>query len=139
MSGLGIVAILEGVFAGCMAGTWWWVFRHQEAYIGWRRTASLAGLVLPSLALVVELALAAVVAHYGSLEALDAASTRGEWSSFGGRLWVWSFFAAGLLSFAGLVLAIVGKGNPRVPAAVWSCLVLCSFFANLVLAVNSFH
>lgn len=139
MTGLGIVAILEGVLAVCMAGTWWWVLHHQEAYVGWRRTASLAGLALPTVALIVELVLVAVVAHYRSLEALDAASLRGGWSAFGGRLWVWSFFATGLLSFCGLVLAIVGKGNPRVAAAVWSSLVLCSFFANLVLAVNSFH
>jgi hypothetical protein len=135
----GIIVVSEGALVIFLAGTWWWLLRQQDACVGWRRTASLAGLTLPTLALIVELVLVAVVAHYRSLEALDAASSGGGWSAFGGRLWVWSFFAVGLLSFCGLILAIVGRGNPRVPAAVWSCLVLGSFFANLVLAVNSFH
>jgi hypothetical protein len=139
VNGLGIMAGSEAVLAIFIGGTWWWVLRQQDAYVGWRRTASLTALALPTVALIVELVLAAVVAHYRSLEALDAASLHGGWSALGGRLWVWSFFATGLLSFCGLVLAIVGKGNPRVAAAVWSSLVLGSFFANLVLAVNSFH
>lgn len=134
-----IMAISEGALAVFMAGTWWWVLRQQVVYVGWRRTASLAGLALPTLALIVELVLAAVILHYRSLDALDAATLRGGWSTFGGRLWMWSFLATGLLSFCGLVLAILGKGNPRVAAAVWSSVVLGSFFANLVLAVNSFH
>jgi len=139
VNGIAIMAIAEGALAVFIAGTWWRVLRQPDAYVGWRRTASLAGLTLPTVALVVELVLAAVVAHYRSLEALDAASSQGGWSAFGSRLWLWSFFAAGLFSFCRLVLAIIGKGNPRVPAAVCSSLVLGSFFANLVLAVNSFH
>lgn len=134
-----IITISEGALAVFMAGTWLWVLRQQVVYVGWRRTASLAGLALPTLALIVELVLAAVILHYRSLDALDATTLRGGWSAFGGRLWMWSFLATGLLSFCGLVLAILGKGNPRVAAAVWSSVVLGSFFVNLVLAVNSFH
>lgn len=134
-----IVATSEGALAVFMAGTWWWLLRQQVVYVGWRRTASLAGLALPSLALIVELMLAAVILHYGSVDALDAATRRGGWSALGGRLWMGSFLATGVLSFCGLILAILGKGNPRVAAAVWSSVVLGSFFANLVLAINSFH
>src|SRR5205807_9009827 len=75
VNGLGIMAVSEGVLAVFIAGTWWWVLRQQDPYVGWRRMASLAGLVLPTVALVVELVLAAVVAHYRSLEALGAASS----------------------------------------------------------------
>lgn len=134
----GIIALSEGALAIFMAGTWWWVFHQQNVYVGWRRTASLVGLALPTVALVVELVLAAVV-HFRPLDALDAASLRGGWSAFAGRLWVWSLIATGLLSFCGLVLGILGKGNPRVAAVLWSSLVLGSFFVNLILAVNSFH
>lgn len=134
-----MIATSEGVLAIFMAGTWWWVLRQHDVYVGWRRMASLAGLGLATIALIIELVLAAELAYYGSLEAWDAASLRGGWSAFEGWLWVCSFFAAGLLSFCGLVLATVGKGNPRIAAAVWSTLILGTFFANLILAVNSFH
>jgi hypothetical protein len=93
-----IIAISEGVLAIFMAGTWWWVLRQQFVYVGWRRTASLAGLALPTLALIVELVLATVILHYRSLDALDAATLRGGLSAFGGRLWMWSFLATGLLA-----------------------------------------
>ena len=139
MNGLGMMAGSEGVLAIFIGGTWWWVLRQENAQVGWRRTASWVGLALPTAALIIELWLAAVVAHYRSLEALDTASLRGGWSAFGGRFWLWSFFATGLFSFCGLLLAIIGKGTPRVAAAVWSSIVLGSFFINLVLAVNSFH
>ncbi|PYT98587.1 MAG: hypothetical protein DMG38_15240 [Acidobacteria bacterium] len=69
VNGLGIIAVSEGVLAVFIAGTWWWVLRQQDVYVGWRRTASLAGLALPTVALIVELVLEAVVAHYRSLEA----------------------------------------------------------------------
>lgn len=139
METFGIMTMFEGGLILLMAGTWWRVLRRHEPYVGWRRVASLAGLALPTLALLIELGLTADVAHYGSLEASDAASVRGGWAALEARLWLWSFFAVGLLSLSGLILAIVAKGSPRLAAALWSFMVLGSFFVNLVLSVNSFH
>ena len=134
-----VVTISEVVLTVFMAATWWWVLRHHEVFIGWRRISSLAAMVLPTLALLVELAVTADVAHYGSLEASDVARPGGGWPALEARLWLWSFFAVGPLSFCGLILAMIGKGSPRGAAAVWSFLVLGSFLVNLILVVNSFH
>jgi hypothetical protein len=99
----------------------------------------LAGLLLPTLALFLELLLAAIGAHYGSLQALDEAAARGGWSAVVGRFSLGLSLAGGLLPLCGLVLAMVGKGRPRVPAVIWSRIVLGTFLVNFVLAVNSFH
>jgi hypothetical protein len=133
-----MIAILEGALAILIAGTWYWVLRQHGEYSGWRQRASLTALALPTLALVINLALATVV-HLRPLRDLDDASLRGGWQAFGGSLWVWSLLATGPLSFCGLILVVVGKGMPRVAAAIWSFLTLGIFFLNLTLAVNSFH
>lgn len=133
------IAYPEAVLGVLMIGTWWWVLRQRVEYAGWRRTASLVGLALPTLALIIELLLAGILAHYGSLRNLDEASLRGGWPAFVGRALLGLSLATGLLSFGGLVLAVVGKGNPRIAAVIWSCVILGTFFVNLVLSVNSFH
>jgi len=136
---LEVLGICEGALSLFMVWTWMWVLRQQGVYVGWRRTASLLGLALPTSALIVELALAVVLIHYKSLEGLDAASRGGGWSAWGARFWTWSFLATGVLSLSGLILAIMGKGSPRAVAAVWSSIMLGTFFVKLILAVNSFH
>src|SRR4029077_12678666 len=122
-----------------VAVTWWWVLRRGNPGIGWRHKASLAGLLLPTLALFLELLLAAIVAHYGSLEVLDEAAARGGLSAVVGHLSLGLSLATGLLPVCGLVLAIVGQGGPRGSAVIWSCVALGTFFVNFVLAANSFH
>ena len=139
MNPFGVIVIPEIVLSVFVAATWWWVLRRGNPGIGWRHTASLAGLLLPTLALLLELLLAAIVAHYGSLEVLDEAAARGGWSAVVGHLSMGLSLATGLLPAGGFVLAIVGKGGARVPAVIWSCVVLGTFFINFVLAVNSFH
>ena len=133
-----MLAMSEGASIFLIAVTWYWVSRQGVVYATWRNKASLLALVLVSIAAAVQLALA-IFTHFHPLEAMDTASLNGGGNAVAAHLWLWSFFATGLLSFVGLVLAILGKGNPRVPAGVWSCIVLGLFFANLVLAVNSFH
>jgi hypothetical protein len=133
-----LLAVSEGASAVLIAGTWYWVSRRGNVYANWRNKASFLALVLASIAVVVQFALA-IFTHFHPLEALDTASLQGGGNAIVAHLWLWSFFASGLLSLAGLALAIVGKGNPRVPAGVWSFVVLGMFFVNLVLAVNSFH
>jgi hypothetical protein len=133
-----LLAVSEGVSAVLIAGTWYWVSQRGNVYANWRNRASFMGLVLASIAVAVQFALA-VFTQFRPLEALDTASLKGGGSTVVAHLWLWSFFATGLLSFAGLALAILGKGNPRVPAGVWSFIVFGMFFVNLVLAVNSFH
>jgi uncharacterized membrane protein len=80
-----------------------------------------------------------VEVYFGGLAALDDASLHWRWSRLFDGLWLCAFFATGLLPFFGIVLAIVGKGSPRLPAVLSSALVLGTFLINLVLAVNSFH
>jgi hypothetical protein len=121
VNGLGIIAVSEGVLAVFIAGTWWWVLRQQDAYVGWRRTASLAGLVLPTVALILELVLVAVVVHYRSLEALDAASSH--WATV-------------------ILRTRLGNRTKRKPSRCRSRVVILGarqFLRYLVLAVNSFH
>lgn len=139
MSGLGTLLVSEGMLAVFMAGTWWRVLGQQDSSTGWRRTASLVGLAFPTVALIVQLVLLAVAARYGTLEAMDASTLSGGWSALAGRVWMWSFFLTGLLAFCGLTLGTIGRGNLRIPAAVWSSLMLGCFFVSLILAVNSFH
>jgi hypothetical protein len=138
MDVLRILAVSEGASAALIAATWYWVLRQGTADENWRTKASFAALILASIAVVVQLVLA-MVTQFRPLEELDSASLRGGGYALGAHLWLWSFFATGLLSFGGLVLAILGKGSARVPAGMWSFVVLGLFFVNLVLAVNSFH
>jgi len=132
--------VLPEVFLSfLMAATWWYVARRENLDRGWRHTASKAGLILPTVALALELLLAAIVAYYGSLQNLDEAAQHGRagalvaWSSLGLSI------ATGLLPVVGLVLGVIGKGGPRVVGIIWSCVVLGTAFVNFVLAVNSFH
>ena len=133
-----LLAVSEGTSAVLIAGTWYWVSRQGNVYANWRNKASFVALVLASIAVAVQFALA-IFTQFRSLETLDTASLKGGGKAVVAHLWLWSFFVAGLLSFAGLALAILGKGSPRLPAGVWSCIVLGMFIVNLVLAVNSFH
>lgn len=139
MSGLKIEAILEGSLAIFLSGAWWWVMRQPRETAGWRYKASLAGLALPTFALVVQLILTGVEAPFGSLAALDEASLQRHLPPYVGGLWVCSFFSVGLLSVCGLALALAGKGGLRILGVLSSALVLGDFLINLVLAVNSFH
>lgn len=138
MDVLRVLAVSEGASAILIAGTWYWVLRQGSSYETWRTKASFAALILASIAVVVQLVLA-MITQVRPLEALDSTSLRGGWSAFAGHLWLWSFFATGLLSFAGVALALLGKGTARIPAGVWSFVVLGLFVVSLVLAVNSFH
>jgi hypothetical protein len=133
-----MLVMSEGASILLIAVTWYWVSRQGSVYATWRNKASFLALVLASIAAAVQLALA-IFTQFHPLEATDTASLKGGGNAVVAHLWLWSFFATGLLSFVGLVLAILGKGNPRVPAGVWSCIVLGLFLANLVLAINSFH
>src|SRR5690348_422060 len=134
-----VIVVPEAILLVFIAGTWWWVLRQRNSTIGRRHRASLAGLVLPTLALFLELLVATIVSYYGSLQALDEAAATGSWSSVVDYLTLGLSIAAGLLPLCGLVLAIAGKGSLRILGVIWSCIVLCTFFVNLVLAVNSFH
>jgi hypothetical protein len=133
-----VLAVLEGASSLLIAATWYWVVRQGSSCGNWRTKASFLALIVASIAIVVQLLLA-IVTQYRPLEALDSASLRSGGNALAAHLWLWSLFATGLLSFGGLALAVLGKGSARIPAGVWSFVVLGFFFVNLVLAVNSFH
>ncbi len=138
MDVLKVLAVSEGASAVLIASTWYWVLRQESSYENWRTKVSFAALILASIAVVVQLTFA-IVTQFRPLEALDSASLKGGWNAFAAHFWLCSFLATGLLSFGGLALAALGKGSARIPAGVWSFVVLGLFFVNLVLAVNSFH
>ncbi len=131
----GIIAVSEVVLGAFMTATWWLVLSRHEVYVGWRRRASLFGLILPAVALAIEIVVS-TTAHFYPLRESDEA---------GGLPAVMAMFIAiglivvGLLSLVGLVSALLGKGNPRIAAVVWSFLVFATFLVNQVLAINSFH
>jgi hypothetical protein len=133
-----VLAVSEGASVVLITATWYWVVRQGNVYPNWRNRASFVALVLASIAVAIQFALA-IVTQLFPLETLDTASLRGGLNPLIAHLWLWSFFATGILSFAGVALAILGKGNPRVPAGVWSIIILGMFLVNLILAVNSFH
>jgi hypothetical protein len=133
-----ILGLIEGASVVLMAGAWYRMSRERVVYTSWRNKASSAALVFVSVAVVIQFGLA-MMTQFRPLATLDTASASEGWNAFAGHFWLWSFFATGLLAFAGLVLAALGKGTPRILAGVWSLVVLALFFVNLVLAVNSVH
>jgi hypothetical protein len=133
---LRIIALSEVAAGVLIAWTWLRVVRRGNFCADWRHRASLAALVLASIALAIQFA---VVASFPLLKAHDPAGLRGGWNEFVGYLWLGSFFATGLLAFCGIVLAILGKGSPRIAAGLWSFGVFGMFLVNLVLFINAFH
>ena len=138
MDVLRIIALSELGAGVLIARTWHGLLRRRSSSADWRNRASFLALVLASIALAVQFVLV-VLACFHSLEELDSSSLRGGWSLFVAHLWLWSFFATGLLALCGVVLAMLGKGSLRIAAGVWSSVVLGMFLVNLVLFVNSFH
>ena len=132
------IAIFTGGLIVLLIGTWGLVVRREEIYAGWRRKASLVALVLPSIALVVEVALS-TMAHFLPLDELDESSKQGGWYTFLSVLWLCSHFATGVLPLCGLLSAILGRGRPRVSGAIWSFAALTMFCLSFILVVNSFH
>ena len=111
-----IIAISEGVF---LAGTWAWVLRVNRVWSGWREKAALSGFLCATISLVCDLILT-VVMHF-----------RGE-STFAATLFVVAVVAGLLLGTAGIVLGFLGKGTLKIPALVWSCVVLLSVAVTVV-------
>ena len=138
MDVLRIIALSEGAAGVLIAWTWYRLPPGGNFRADWRNRASLVALVLASMALAIQLALV-LVTWFRPLERIDSASLQGGWNSFVAYLWLGSFLATGVLALCGVVLAILGKGTPRIAAGVWSFVVLGMFFVNLVFFVNSFH
>jgi hypothetical protein len=111
-----IIAIAEGVL---LAGTWAWVLRVKRVWSGWREKAALAGFLCATISVVCDLVLT-VVMHF-----------RGE-SSFPATLFLVALVAGLLLGTAGIVLGFLGKGTLKLPALVWSCVVLLSVAITVV-------
>ncbi len=111
-----IIAISEGVL---LAGTWAWVLRVKRASSGWREKSALAGFLCATISVVCDLVLT-VVMHF-----------RGN-NPFAASLFVVALVAGLLLGTAGIVLGFLGKGTLKIPALVWSCVVLLSVAITVV-------
>ena len=111
-----IVAILEGVL---LTGTWAWVLRAKRVWPGWREKSALSGFACATISVVCDLVLT-VVMHFRGDNPLAA------------TLFVVAVVAGLLLGTAGIVLAFLGKGALKIPALVWSCVVLLSVAITVV-------
>jgi hypothetical protein len=111
-----IIAISEVVL---LAGTWAWVLRAKRVWSGWREKSALSGFVCATIAVVADLVLT-VEMHY-----------RGH-DTFAATLFMVAVVAGLLLGTAGIVLGFFGKGNLKIPALVWSCVVLLSIAITVV-------
>jgi hypothetical protein len=111
-----IIAISEGVL---LAGTWAWVLRVKRVWSGWREKAALSGFLCATISVVCNLVLTLVM-HF-----------RGD-NPFAATLFVVAVVAGLLLGTAGIVLGFLGKGTLKVPALVWSCVVLLSVAITVV-------
>lgn len=129
------IAISEFVLGVFMAATWWFVLRRHDVYVGWRRRASLFALILPAVALVIEIAVSTTAHFYPLRESSEAGGLPAAMTVF----ITIGLIVVGLLSLAGFVAALLGKGKPRVAGVLWSFLVFVTFLVNQLLAINSFH
>ena len=111
-----IIAISESVL---LAGTWAWVLRVKRVSSGWRAKAAFAGFLCATISVVCDLVLT-VVMHF-----------RGD-NPFAATLFVVAVVAGLLLGTAGVVLGFLGKGTLKIPALVWSCVVLLSVAITVV-------
>ena len=108
-------AISEGVL---LAGTWAWVLRAKRAWSGWREKSALSGFLCATISVVCDMVLT-VVMHF-----------RGD-NTFA-TLFIVAVVAGLLLGTAGIVLGFLGKGTLKIPALVWSCVVLLSVAITVV-------
>lgn len=111
-----IIAISEGVL---LVATWAWVLRVKRVWAGWREKAAFAGFLCATISVVCDLVLTAVM-HF-----------RGD-NPFAATLFVVAVVAGLLLGTAGIVLGFLGKGTLKIPAIVWSCVVLLSVAITVV-------
>jgi hypothetical protein len=111
-----IIAISEGVL---LAGTWAWVLRVKRVWSGWREKSALAGFVCATIAIAADFVLIVVMHFRGA-------------SRFAAILFMLAVVAALLLGTAGIVLGFLGKGTLKIPALVWSCVVLLSVAITVI-------
>jgi hypothetical protein len=133
------IALFDGVLAVLIAVEWWRLLGLHNPDTGWRSRASVVGFRMATVALLLELLIATVALHYGSLGALDEASQHGGTPASLAVVVLCSHVAAGVLSPAAIIVTLLGKGRGRASRAVCSAAVVLSFLVTLVLAINSFH
>ncbi len=93
--------------------------RRKRSTHGPRRKASIAGFILASFAIALNMILTLVM-HVDSSD------------DVGTRIYYGLILLMTVLALASLVLGILGKGGTRIPTIVWSCIVLLTCFFTLV-------
>jgi hypothetical protein len=117
-----VIAIFECV---ALAGSWIWLRTQKLSYPGWRRKASVAALTCASLAVFLNLI------NTGIIRSLETASIANVLLGPVGRNVLTGLLAATITTAClSLILAIFGKGSPRVLASAWFCVLL---FPNMSL------
>jgi hypothetical protein len=111
-----IIAISEGVL---LVGTWAWVLRVKRVWSGWREKAAFAGFLCATISVVCDLVLTVVMHHRGD-------------GTLAATLFMVAVIAGLLLGTTGIVLGFLGKGTLKIPAIVWSCVVLLSVAITVV-------
>jgi len=109
-------SIAEGA---ALAGSWIWLCRRHLSFSGWRSKASVASLGCVSLAVLLDLMHISVLQFVG-LERVAS------WVGFERFVSLtWGLFASmATLACLSLILAVLGKGSPRILAVVWFCFLL---------------
>jgi hypothetical protein len=126
------IAILECV---ALAGSWIWLSHKQLSYSDWRRKASLTAFGCVSLAVLLDLINTGILRFVGIERVVLWVGLERHGSL------VWGLFAAiGTLGGLSLVLALLGRGSPKILAFAWLCFLLipnASMFASSGLALYS--
>jgi cytochrome bd-type quinol oxidase subunit 2 len=110
-----VVAITEVALIGV---TWALTLRREQDFQGRRSKLAVSALALPTVAVVLDLALTAIT-HFHSPD------------SFVAQLWAYTVIFTLVVGVCGLALAIVGKGSPRIAAMVWSSWALIVAIYNI--------
>jgi hypothetical protein len=107
------ISIAEGV---ALASSWIWLGRRQLSFSGWRSKASVASLGCVSLAVLLDLIRTSALQFVG-LERVTS------WVGLERLVSLtWGLFATmATLACLSLILAVLGKGSPRILALVWFC------------------
>jgi hypothetical protein len=134
-----VIALLDGSLAVLMGVEWRRLLVRHHGDAGSRSQVSLVGFQMATVALLFEWLIAVTALRYGSLGALDEASQHGGTSASLAVVVLCSLVAAGILSLAGVVVTLLGKGPRRASMVFYSAAVLLGFVVMIVLAINSFH
>ncbi len=102
----------------------WWDFRRRNHEPdAWRGKAVFAALLACTVAVALDAGVTLAMRNFPNVTNIIAIA----------------LLIMGILSFAGIVFSVIGKGRPRVSAVILSCWLFIMFGVKMLFAINSFH